>query len=34
MVEDVRQNNGGLWTHPFKRYARKKVLRDALRELL
>lgn len=34
MVEDVRQNNGGLWTHSFKRYAAEKAMRGALRELL
>ncbi|MBG6204680.1 pimeloyl-ACP methyl ester carboxylesterase [Labrenzia sp. EL_13] len=34
MVEDVRQSNGGLWTHPVKSYFRQKKLRDSLRELI
>ena len=34
VVEDIRQNNGGLWTHSFTKYAAGKILRDTLRELL
>ncbi len=34
MVEDIRQSNGGVWTHPFTKYAAGKTLRDTLRELL
>ena len=34
VVEDLRQNNGGVWTHAFKRYAAQKTIRDALRVLL
>ena len=33
MVEDLRQNNGGLWTHSMSRYLAEKPLRDALRSL-
>jgi len=34
VIEDIRQNNGGLWTHSFTKYAPKKTMRDVLRELL
>lgn len=34
VIEDIRQNNGGLWTHSFTKYALKKTMRDVLRELL
>ena len=34
VIEDTRQNNGGLWTHSFTKYAPQKTMRDALRELL
>lgn len=34
MVEDIRQDNGGIWTHSIGRYLAEKPLRDALRSLL
>ncbi len=34
MVEDLRQNNGGIWTHSMGRYLAEKPLRDALRSLI